>query len=58
MGLLARKIGPEKTETFFLDIFTKLCNDNVKFIRKSCADIFPIMCNVLGLQITEKELVI
>lgn len=57
MARLAPIIGSEKTEEFFLDRFLEMCVDDIYYVRRVCATNFPVICQVMGPDITETRLV-
>lgn len=57
MALLAPIIGAEKTREYFLDKFLELCTNENYDVRKMCAVFCPHLCKVMGVEISEKNLV-
>lgn len=57
MKIMAPIIGPEKTQEILLDRFLEMCSLDHQYVRKSCAEFFPVFCQVLGTDITESLLV-
>jgi hypothetical protein len=58
MAKIAPKIGSEKTNALFYDKFIHLTTSKIHFVRKQCAGVFPVLCQVLGKEIVEKNMVI
>lgn len=57
MAQLSIIIGKECTEEFFLTRFLDMCTDPICYVRRACAQYFPIICQVMGNDKTELELV-
>lgn len=57
MALLAPIIGAEKTREHFLDKFLELCTNENYDVRKMCAVFCPHLCKVMGIDISEENLV-
>lgn len=57
MALLAPIIGKEKTGDFFLEKFLELCTNERYEVRKMCAMYCPHLCKVMGIETSEKHLV-
>ena len=57
MTKVAPVIGFEKTHELLYEKFTELCLEKAHFVRKQCATAFPIMCEVLGNNIFETNMV-
>lgn len=57
IGRIAPIIGGEALEELFLDNYLEMCSRAATSIRHPCATIFPVMCQVLGTEITEKRMV-
>lgn len=53
MAKVAPIIGSEMTHEIFFDKFMELTQCEVHNIRKQCATVFPIMCEVLGSDVLE-----
>lgn len=57
MALLVPIIGADKTREYFLDKFLELCTSEIYDVRKMCAVFNPHLCKVLGVEVSEKQLV-
>lgn len=57
MAKAAPVIRSIKTGEFFLSRFLELCEDDEYFVRRVCATYFPVMCKVMGKEITESRLI-
>lgn len=57
MALLVPIIGADKTREYFLDKFLELCTSEIYDVRKMCAVFNPHLCKVLGVDVSEKQLV-
>lgn len=56
MAKVAPIIGTEMTHDTFFDKFMELTQCEVLSIRKQCATVFPVMCEVLGSEILESSM--
>lgn len=56
MKLMAPIVGAEKTREHLIDRFLEMCSVEMHFVRKSCAEYFPVFCQVLGTELTESLL--
>ncbi|XP_063702550.1 serine/threonine-protein phosphatase 4 regulatory subunit 1-like [Culicoides brevitarsis] len=59
VGIIAKIapiIGQQKTHDLFYAKFIEICKSHVYFIRKHCAKVFPILCEVLGTATTEEKM--
>ncbi|CAO1404454.1 unnamed protein product [Diamesa hyperborea] len=56
MAKVAPIIGSEMTHEIFFDKFMELTQCEVHNIRKQCATVFPIMCEVLGSDVLEASM--
>ena len=57
MGKIAPIIGSEHTREIFFDRFVQLTSAFPHNIRKHCATVFPVMCEVLGTDLLETDMV-
>lgn len=53
MAKVAPIIGMEMTHETFFDKFMELTQSEVSNIRKQCATVFPVMCEVFGSEVLE-----
>lgn len=56
MAKVAPIIGMEMTHETFFDKFIELTQSEVSNIRKQCATVFPVMCEVLGGDVLESNM--
>lgn len=56
MAKVAPIIGMEMTHETFFDKFIELTQSEVSNIRKQCATVFPVMCEVLGGDVLESSM--
>ena len=56
MAKVAPIIGMEMTHETFFDKFMELTQSEVSNIRKQCATVFPVMCEVLGGDVLESSM--
>uniref|UniRef100_A0A336M0L6 CSON009591 protein n=1 Tax=Culicoides sonorensis TaxID=179676 RepID=A0A336M0L6_CULSO len=59
VGIIAKIapiIGQQKTYDLFYSKFIEICKSSVYFIRKHCAKVFPILCEVLGTATSEEKM--
>lgn len=56
MKLMAPIVGAAKTREHLIDRFLEMCAVELHFVRKSCAEYFPVFCQVLGTELTEELL--
>lgn len=57
MKVVAPIVGPDTTQAVLLDRFLEMCSMEEQSVRKSCAEYFPVFCQVLGTELTESLLV-
>lgn len=57
MVKIAPLVGSAKTQELLYTRFVKMCTCKIHFVRKECATAFPVMCEVLGNEMFEKNLV-
>lgn len=57
MVKIAPLVGCAKTHELLYTRFVKMCTCKINFVRKECATAFPVMCEVLGNEVFEKNLV-
>lgn len=57
MVKIAPLVGSAKTQELLYTRFVKMCTCKINFVRKECATAFPVMCEVLGNEVFEKNLV-
>uniref|UniRef100_A0A182MDE1 Serine/threonine-protein phosphatase 4 regulatory subunit 1 n=1 Tax=Anopheles culicifacies TaxID=139723 RepID=A0A182MDE1_9DIPT len=56
MVKIAPLVGCAKTHELLYSRFVKMCTCKINFVRKECATAFPVMCEVLGNEVFEKNL--
>ncbi|XP_052899549.1 serine/threonine-protein phosphatase 4 regulatory subunit 1-like isoform X2 [Anopheles moucheti] len=56
MVKIAPLVGCAKTHELLYSRFVKMCTCKNNFVRKECATAFPVMCEVLGNEVFEKNL--
>lgn len=56
MVKVAPIIGQEMTKEMFFEKFMELTQSDVSNIRKQCATVFPVMCEVLGSEVLESHM--
>ncbi|XP_058066081.1 uncharacterized protein LOC131215707 [Anopheles bellator] len=56
MVKIAPLVGSAKTQELLYSRFVKMCTCKINFVRKECATAFPVMCEVLGNEVFEKNL--
>ncbi|XP_053674670.1 uncharacterized protein LOC128724976 [Anopheles nili] len=56
MVKIAPLVGSAKTQELLYSRFVKMCTCKINFVRKECATAFPVMCEVLGNDVFEKNL--
>ncbi|XP_061499656.1 uncharacterized protein LOC1270308 isoform X2 [Anopheles gambiae] len=56
MVKIAPLVGCAKTHELLYTRFVKMCTCKINFVRKECATAFPVMCEVLGNEVFEKNL--
>uniref|UniRef100_A0A2M4A2Q2 Putative serine/threonine-protein phosphatase 4 regulatory subunit 1 n=2 Tax=Anopheles triannulatus TaxID=58253 RepID=A0A2M4A2Q2_9DIPT len=56
MVKIAPLVGSAKTQELLYTRFVKMCTCKINFVRKECATAFPVMCEVLGNEVFEKNL--
>uniref|UniRef100_A0A4Y0BK28 Uncharacterized protein n=2 Tax=Anopheles funestus TaxID=62324 RepID=A0A4Y0BK28_ANOFN len=56
MVKIAPLVGCSKTHELLYSRFVKMCTCKINFVRKECATAFPVMCEVLGNEVFEKNL--
>uniref|UniRef100_A0A182JER0 Uncharacterized protein n=1 Tax=Anopheles atroparvus TaxID=41427 RepID=A0A182JER0_ANOAO len=56
MVKIAPLVGSAKTQELLYARFVKMCTCQINFVRKECAAAFPVMCEVLGNEVFEKNL--
>ncbi|XP_035794392.1 uncharacterized protein LOC118467709 isoform X3 [Anopheles albimanus] len=56
MVKIAPLVGSAKTQELLYTRFVKMCTCKIHFVRKECATAFPVMCEVLGNEMFEKNL--
>ncbi|KFB51031.1 hypothetical protein ZHAS_00019081 [Anopheles sinensis] len=56
MVKIAPLVGSAKTQELLYARFVKMCTCQINFVRKECATAFPVMCEVLGNEVFEKNL--
>lgn len=57
MAKIAPLIGKQYTYQMLYEKFIQLSLGETHFVRKQCATIFPVMCEVLGHDICEEKMV-
>ena len=56
MAKVAPIIGMEMTHETFFDKFIEMTQSEVSNVRKQCATVFPVMCEVLGGDVLETSM--
>jgi hypothetical protein len=56
MAKVAPLIGTDATHEKFFNKFLMLCQCEIPNIRKQCASVFPVMCEVLGSELLESSM--
>lgn len=56
MAKVAPIIGTEMTNEIFFEKFIELTQSVVSNVRKQCVTVFPVMCEVLGVEVLESHM--
>lgn len=56
MAKVAPIIGTEMTNEIFFEKFIELTQSEIPNVRKQCVTVFPVMCEVLGVEVLESHM--